>query len=425
MHRHPHAPAAAAFIGAHSARAAGAPRRAGVTTAWLVVLCQLAHGLTFTAIPLLLPLVRADLGISFTEAGMLSAVATLSYALGQIPAGFLADRFGPRRPFFIGLIGWSALSLCFGLIHVFWLALASQFVAGAFRALMFAPGLTLLAAWFPPQRRATAMSLYMVGGFAGNIVLALAGPLLTDLYGWRAAIMLLAVPGMVAALAFRAAANEPPRRPAASRLALSDITRLALYPVMWVCCGLQFVRFSVVTAFVVWLPSLLVADRGMSVQTAGLIVAMGAALTAASNLVGGYVSDRLRNPPLVIGGSFAVLACASALLVTVESVPLLLAVIAVGAIFLQFYFGPIFLVPVEVLGPRIAGTATGVGNLFANIGGLMTAYAFGVVKDHAGSFTWGYRGIGALCLAGVALSVVLARIRTRALAGGNAVPASR
>ena len=185
---------------------------------------------------------------------------------------------------------------------------------------------------------------------------------------------------------------------------------------MWVCCGLQFLRFSVVTAYVVWLPSLLVADRGMSVQTAGLIVAMGAALTAASNMVGGYVSDRLRNPPLVIGGSFAALACASLLLVTVDSVPLLLAVIALGAIFLQFYFGPIFLVPVEVLGPRIAGTATGVGNLCANIGGLLTAVAFGAVKDHAGSFTWGYCGISVLCLGGVALSVVLARIRTRALA---------
>ncbi len=240
--------------------------RAGVNTIWLVVLCQLTHGLTFTALPL--PLVRADLGISFTQAGMLSAVATLSYVLGQIPAGFIADRYGLRRPFFVGLLGWSALSLYFGLIHVFWLALVSQFVAGALRALMFAPGLTLLASWFPPQRRATAMSLYMVGGFAGNIVLALAGPLL-------------------------------------------------------------------------------------------------------------------------------------------------FAVIALSSVFLQFYFGPLFLVPVEVLGPRIAGTATGVGNLFANIGGFLTTYAFGVVKDHAGSFAWGYRAIGVVCIAGVALSVVLARARRR------------
>jgi sugar phosphate permease len=93
--------------------------------------------------------------------------------------------------------------------------------------------------------------------------------------------------------------------------------------------------------------------------------------------------------------------------------------IALSAIFLQFYFGPIFLVPVEVLGPRVAGTATGIGNLCANIGGFVTAYAFGVIKDNAGSFAWGYRGIGILCIAGIGLSVVLARMRTRALSGNK------
>jgi sugar phosphate permease len=93
-------------------------------------------------------------------------------------------------------------------------------------------------------------------------------------------------------------------------------------------------------------------------------------------------------------------------------------VIALSSIFLQFYFGPLFIVPVEVLGPRMAGTATGVSNLFANIGGVLTAYALGVVKDRAGSFTWGYFGISVMCLIGVALAVVLAGVRKRALAAG-------
>lgn len=199
-------------------------------------------------------------------------------------------------------------------------------------------------------------------------------------------------------------------------LALSDIFQLFRYPIMWVCSGLQFVRFSVVTSVNFWLPSLLVADRGLSVQTAGLVMAMSAAFTAPSNTIGGYVSDRLKNPPLVIGGSLAILACTSTLLVVVESIPLLLLVIAVNSIFLQFYFGPLFLVPVEVLGHRIAGTATGFSNLFANIGGFLTAYTLGVVKDQAGTFTWGFVGIGGICLVGVALAVVLARMRTRALA---------
>ena len=96
--------------------------RDSVTNVSLVVACQVFHGLTFGAIPLFLPLIREDLQMTFSEAGVLSAAATLSYGLGQIPAGYLSDRFGPKRLFFIGLLGWSVLSLSFGLIHAFWAA---------------------------------------------------------------------------------------------------------------------------------------------------------------------------------------------------------------------------------------------------------------------------------------------------------------
>jgi len=185
---------------------------------------------------------------------------------------------------------------------------------------------------------------------------------------------------------------------------------------MWVCAALQFIRYGVFISFSFWLPSLLVADRGMTVQQAGLVVAMAAAFTGPSNALGGYVSDRLRNPPLVIGGSLAVLACTSTLLVITQSIPILLIVVATNAIFLQFYFGPLFYVPVEVLGQRVAGLSTGYSNLFANVGALVFAYALGVVKDKAGTFNWGFYSLSIACLIGLGLSTALARIRRRALA---------
>ena len=394
--------------------------REGARTVVLVVLCQIVHFLTIAGIPLLLPLIREDLGISFTQAGLLSVAATLAYALMQIPAGYLADRFGPARPFFVGLLGWSAMCLGFGMVHAYWLALVILLVAGAFRALLFAPGLALLASWFPPERRATAMSLFMFGGFSGSILLALVGPLLAERYGWRAAFLAFAAMGVAAALLFRGFAQDRPRPQPARRAAPAEVLRLARYPVMWVCAGLQFVRFTVTTAFNFWLPSLLVADRGLSVQAAGLVMAMSAALMAPSSTLGGYVSDRLRNPPLVIGAALGILAGTNAALAVVESVPLLLAVIAVTSVFLQFYFGPLFVVPMEALGPRFAGTATGFGNLFANVGGLGAAYALGAVRDHAGSFAWGFIGVSGVCVAGVALALVLSRLRGRVAVAASA-----
>ena len=380
-----------------------------------VFVCEAFHSLTFIGLALFLPLIREDLQISYTQAGVLSAAATLSYALGQIPAGFLADRFGPRRLFIIGLVGWSTLSLMLGLIHTFWLAVLNLFVAGAFRALLFAPGLALLASWYPKERGAMAMSLYMLGAYTGNIVLALAGPALTAALGWRSAFMLFAAAGICAALAFYALGSERARAASARPFAIREAMHLLRHKVLWLCSAIQVVRFSAVTGLVFWLPSMLVADRGFSLQAVGWVVAMSAVLSAIANPLGGYLSERLKNPPMIIGVSLAGLACACALVVRVESVPALLTMIAFGSVFVQIYFGPLYFIPVELVGQRAAGTVIGFSNLFANIGGLATAYALGAVKDITGSFQWGFIGISGLCLVGAGLSVVLARLRHQAL----------
>jgi nitrate/nitrite transporter NarK len=396
------------------ARAESATRRRVVNVA-VVFVCQAFHSLTFVGLALFLPLIREDLQITYAEAGVLSAAATLSYALGQIPAGFLADRLGPRRLFFVGLMGWSVLSLALGLIHTFWLAVLNQFVAGAFRALLFAPGLSLLASYFPRERGATAMSLYMLGAYTGNIVLALAGPALATVLDWRSAFMVFAAVGITAAMLFYRAGGDATRTATTRPFVVAEALHLLRHQVLWVCSALQIVRFSAVTGFIFWLPSLLVADRGFSLQAVGFVVAMGAALSALANPLGGYLSDRLGNPPVIIGASLAGLACTCALLVWAESLPALLLVIAFSAIFMQIYFGPLFFVPVELLGRRTAGTVVGFSNLFANLGGLATAYALGVVKDVTGSFKWGFLGISALCVVGVMLTVMLAKMRCESL----------
>ena len=144
----------------------------------LVVLCQSFQALTFGGIALFLPLIRKDLELSFTQGGTLSAVSTFVYALMQIPAGYLTDRFGPKRLFFIGVLGATTLSFTFGLVTEYWQAVANQAVSGFFRALVFAPGVALLTESFGPDRRATAMALSVVGMFAGQVIISFAGPVL-------------------------------------------------------------------------------------------------------------------------------------------------------------------------------------------------------------------------------------------------------
>ena len=387
--------------------------RRGRATVGLVALSQVVHFLTFSGVPLLLPLIRQDLGITFAQAGVLSVAMTTSYALSQIPAGYVCDRYGAKRLFFAGLMGWSLLALTLSAVVSYWIAALALFAAGAFRALLFAPGLVLVSSWFPADRKATAMSFFIIGSFIGTIALSLSAPFLSSHFGWRQTFAFYALLGVAMAVAFWFFAAEKSRKSDLKRVDLQDARHMFTQPILWVCNGLQFIRFSTVMAFHFWLPSLLLSDRGFPLESVGVIVALSAACAAAANPLGGYVSDRLRNPPLVIGASLAIIACTSALLVSVASTAVLLIVVALHSIFMTIYFGPLFFVPVEVLGQRTAGLATGIGNFFANLGALASAYALGLIKDATGSFTAGFYAMAVLCTAGVLLSIVLARLRKR------------
>ena len=390
-------------------------KHAAATTVSLVILSNTFNALCFGGIALFLPLIREDLHITFTQAGMLSVAATATYALGQIPAGFLTDRFGPKRLFFIGAFGSVAFMLQFGMVASYEHAVVNQLLAGVFRSFLFAPGLTLLQSWFPPERRATAMGLYIAGNFTGNIILSLVGPLMVASHTWRFPFTVFSLAGMGVAVLFFVFAKERASRASRDPIRLHDLLQLSRYRIVWLASALQIIRMGPVVGISFWLPSFLVADRGLTLQAAGLVTAMGAALSAPSNAIGGYVSDRINNPPLVIGGALTILACTTFLLTQVQSLPLLL-VIAVNSVFAQFYFGPLFLVPVEVLGQRTAGIVTGFCNLFANIGSVAFAYALGVIRDRTGSFAWGFGAICISCFIGVALSFALARVRRHALA---------
>ena len=74
-----------------------ASRADRIITVSITMFCQGFQALALGGIALFLPNIRADLGLSYTQAGILASLATLTYALMQIPAGFLVDRFGPRK----------------------------------------------------------------------------------------------------------------------------------------------------------------------------------------------------------------------------------------------------------------------------------------------------------------------------------------
>ena len=389
-------------------RQQGAPNR-GLSAA-LIVLCQSTQALAFGGIGLFLPLIRQDMGLTFTQAGTLVASMTLVYAFMQVPAGYFADRLGAKRLFLTGLIGCNVLFLLLSQLHQYWLVFANQALAGFFRGLVFAPGLLLITSVFPPHRRATALGLYVAGGFSSNVFLNLVGPLLVGPLGWRAIFVAFSVAGFALMVAYWRLGMPGPGGSGRGQMRLRDIPGLLRHRFMWLVGGIQYIRLAVVTGLAFWLPTLLV-EKGYSLQVAGLLLALSAGLTAPSNFLGGYLSDRLRQPLLVIGLSLAVLAVTTFLIVRVNALVLLVPVIGINGFFVQFYFGPLFAVPIQALGPKTAGLASGYGNFLANLGGFTFAYALGAVRDSTGSFADAIYVMSGLCVVGVVLVLILSRMK--------------
>jgi sugar phosphate permease len=376
-------------------------------TVTLLVICQSFQAVSIGGIALLLPLIRQDLGLSFTQGGSLAAATTLVYALMQIPAGYLSDRFSPKRLFVTGILGSVILTLTFGLVNNYWQAMVNQLLSGFFRALLFAPGMILLTGWFSADRRATATGLFLIGGLSGSIIFNIVGPLIVAVSDWRVAFISVASLGIICCLALLKFGKESPTQPGRRESGILEVLQLFRYRIMWICGGLQAIRFATMQSITYWLPSLLVNEKGIALQYVGIIIAAQSIFIAPSNVLGGYISDRLKNPILVITVSLIVLGITAFLLVSIHNMVLLTIIIAINAMFLQMYFGPLFSLPVEILGVRKAGISTGFSNFFANMGGFIITYLLGWLKDSTGMFRYGFYIIAGLCFIGLILAVTL------------------
>jgi nitrate/nitrite transporter NarK len=92
---------------------------------------------------------------------------------------------------------------------------------------------------------------------------------------------------------------------------------------------------------------------------------------------------------------------------------LLIALIMINAMFVQFYFGPIFALPLERYGARLMGTLSGFGNFLANLGAFGFTYLLGALKDQTGHFSSGFYTITGASVVGLALTFWLEKMRSR------------
>jgi MFS family permease len=155
---------------------------------------------------------KVDLGLTDTQVGLLVGTAFAAfYAVSGLIIARMAERMNRVTIISIALTVWSALTMLYGAAANFTQLLLIRMGVGVGEAGCTPAAHSLISDYFEPSRRSTALSVYSCGLSFGYVLSAIIGGYVTLHFGWRAACMVLGLPGIAVALAIKRLVKEPPR----------------------------------------------------------------------------------------------------------------------------------------------------------------------------------------------------------------------
>ena len=364
----------------------------------------------------LLPFVRAEYGVSYTEIGLALAAFNVVSTVLQTPVGFLVDWLGARILLIAGLaIGAGAFTIA-GLVDSFWVMVAMFALAGVGNTVYHPADYALLSHHVPPERIGQAFSIHTFAGMLGSAVAPASLLMMQSLWGWRGAFIGAGILGFAVAavlLAVRddaAAPATPAPQPGPSdkaaggwRLLMSApiLLNLVFFALLALMSGGMY-NYSVVA---------LGALYGTPVTAANTALSGHLLLASLGVLAGGVVATRTARHGLVATLSLAAIALITVLIAYIDlgSLPLIATMTVTG-----FFYGLMMpsrdMIVREVTPPGSFGKVFGFVTTGFNIGGIVSPLIFGAIMDH-GSPRLVFLGVAAFSL--IAIVTVATRPRRR------------
>lgn len=285
--------------------------------AWFtVVILLLAYVLSFIdrqILNLLVGPIRADLGISDTQMSLLMGLSfAIFYTVAGIPLGRVADSRSRRGLIAWGIFFWSLMTAACGLAKTYWHFVLFRIGVGAGEAALSPAAYSLMADSFPPEKRATAISVYSMGiylgaGMAfllGGIVITWANakgdvtlPVLGVIRPWQLIFLVLGVVGALFSLVLLAI-REPTRKGVGAGVAvpLKDVGAYLLKIRKAVIChnfGFACLSFASYGASA-WIPTFFIRTHGLTAGEVGIYYGSLVMMAGSLGIVfGGRLSDYL------------------------------------------------------------------------------------------------------------------------------------
>lgn len=253
-------------------------------------------------LPILLPQVKAEFGLSDSALGLLvGPTFALFYATMGLPLALLADRVDRKRLIAVSLALFSAMTIACGLVTQFWQLAVARVLTGVGEAGTGPASQTMITDLYPPQRRARAQAVYATGANLGVLVAFAAGGAIAQAWGWRTAFIAAGLPGLVIAVVLLATVRTPARGAQDGEAAQADAVPLGtVMRQLWAskafrwtalgACTTCFTAYSLGGFF----PLFLSRSHGMSTREIGLAMALIIGVCGGlATYFAGHVADRL------------------------------------------------------------------------------------------------------------------------------------
>ncbi|QET05175.1 MFS transporter [Cupriavidus pauculus] len=359
-----------------------------------------------------LPLIAPEFNLTPAIEGLMLSAFFWSYALMQIPAGMMLDRYHTRGIIATATIAWGAFQALAAASHNWIILLLTRMGLGVSESPIMPSGAKLIGSWLTPHERGRGAVLVDGGAPLGSAfgAIIIAG-LISWLGSWRIAFVIAGIGTMLAGLlAWRYIRNHPSEHPDVNAAELEHIARgnatdnhaaaekipmrelIRDRSVLAMFAGYSCI-LAVFYGLLTWMPSYLHKAHGFNIAAMGGATFLIFMSGFVGELIGGYIGDKWKasgaSPNLVMrtmfsGSSLVAAACILAAAYIADSA-VVVALLCVALFFIRFC-GMYWSLPAVIGGPARAGVLGGTMNFCGNMAGVVVPILIGVIVQWSGSY---------------------------------------
>ncbi len=381
--------------------------------------------------------IKGEFGFSTAMQGIILGAWVWTYAAFQLPAGWLADKFGARFVYAGAMVWWSIWTAVVALTRGTASLMGVRLLLGVGEAPLMPTSAKVVSEWFPKKERGLASGIYGGGSEAGAALAVPFVALLMMVMGWRETFVVCGLIGAAVAVLWVWLYRRPGQHKWVNKAELDHIRsdsrqedsieekkatikwyKLFRFRTIW---GLFFgyiCRNFLNYFFITWYPTYLVSAEGFSTMDLAKYGAIPAFVAIFGDLGGGAFSDWLARKNLSLGVArklpiaIGTLAAGTVGLAAFTDGPMMaIVLLSIGFAGSSFASAAIFALPIDVApGAGNVSTIYAIQNTGSQIGGLLSPIVIGFLVAATGSFRIPLVLMTALCVAAVCVYLFVVRV---------------